>query len=155
MKSIHLVLALMIGIFALSILPVNLACGKDVETAFKPFLGKWEGEWSFASGSASWGGRPCKLAVYLENGQGYVDYYVGPPRGGPQGKYHGDSATQGSSSQQNKLKAEVKDIKGSPCLVFTSKASNEYHWSLKDGKLLGTPSTASQGDNKCTLSKVK
>jgi hypothetical protein len=153
MKRIHLILALVIGIVAGSMycIPVHPAYGEDTETAFKPFLGKWEGEWSWSAGGAGTGSRPCKLAVYLENGQGYVDYYLGPWRGAHHTSGH---VTSSNAEQQDKLKAKVEDIDGSPRLVFTSKAGAKLYWSLSNGKLIGVLNRAGTDASKCTLSRV-
>ena len=149
MKRMPLVLTLVIALLGVSMycMPINSAYGEDVETAFKPFLGKWEGDWVWGSG-----GRPCKLFVYLDNGQGYVDYYLGPVK-----QVHtGQHSSVNNSDQQNKIKAEVKEIKGSHRLVFTSKSSGfEIQWFPKDGQLIGVPIGAPVADSKCTLSKVQ
>ena len=154
MKRIHLNLVLLIGLLAVSMycIPVDFARGEDTETAFKPFLGKWEGEWSWSAGGAGQGARPCKLAVYVENSQGYVDYYLGPFKSAHHASAH---STTASADQQNKLKAKVEDINGSPSLVFTSKAGKKTYWSLSNGKLIGVLNRTGNSDSKATMSKVK
>lgn len=152
MKRINLVFVLVIGIIAVSIYCINAnsAYGEDTETAFAPFLGKWEGAWSFMYENAP-GTRSCKLFVYLDNGQGYVDYHLGPMQTTGVGNKRN---IVNNVDEQNKLKAEVKDIKGVSYLLFTSAQGKKIHWFLKDGQLLSQSSTV-QNDYKCALSKVK
>lgn len=83
----------------------------------------------------------------IENGKAYADYHL--------------SAVQSSQKirssgplEQNKLPAEVKNIDGSSFLVFTTKAGNEYRWTLNNSRLVGRPSAAGS-DSTCTLSKAK
>lgn len=152
MKRIRLVLVLAIGILAVSMYgnSINSAWAGDAEKAFSPFLGKWEGEWSFTYVNAP-ATRPCKLSVYLDNGQGYVDYSLGAMQTSGRGNVRNIVS---NAEQQNKLKAEVKDIKGAPCLIYTSEKGKQIHWFLKNGQLVSESSSA-QNDYKGTLSKVK
>ena len=152
MKRVQLVLVLVIGVLAVSMYggAINSVYAGDAETAFTPFLGKWDGEWSFTYGTGP-ATRPCKLVVYLDNGQGYVDYSLGAMQTSGRGK--GRNIVS-NVDQENKLKAEVKDIKGAPCLVYTSEKGKQIHWFLKNGQLVSESSSA-QNDYKGTLSKVK
>lgn len=145
-------LASVMGIMAvfLSYFLLQSGYGVDTETALKPFLGQWEGQWKFTYGGSKDFTRPCKLKIYVENGQGYVDMNLGAVQSS--GHAHGAALL---SEEQNKLKAEIEDVSGAPYLVFTSAKGYGYRWFIKDGKLLGEPTRANAGEGTGTLSKVK
>ncbi len=119
---------------------------EDFSASYKPFIGIWEGEWSFAGGDTSWGGRPCKLMIYLQGNEVYVDYSVGA------------KSSMGSldttAGHQLKIRADLKTVNGSPCLIFSSGA-NEYIWHMENGKLVGQPNNEGEKDTRCVLSRAR
>ena len=133
----------------------------DTQIRFQPFLGEWKGECEFTYGIKPLGSKSCRLVVYIEGGGGYVDCYVGSTQLGSTqsvqlgffGSQHLAQIDIGEPSRQNKIKAEVRNVNGSPCLMFSTTA-NSSSWLLEDGKLRGQIVSA-RFDSQCTLSKVK
>lgn len=133
MKKKSILFAALICLFLL--FPVSDLLGQSDEELAKPFLGKWEGSWVFSRGF-----RPCRVSVYIESGQAYVDYYVSPS-----GRY--------SAFERKKIKPTFGQVNSLSKMSFTL-GNSEFKWEVTNGRLCGTYKF-SNDEATCALTRTK